>query len=90
MVSLGQEVLSPYSKPDADGEPLYCLPGRAGSRCLTWAMRPGAYLGRVTELILKESPRPSTWSGCTKPTWPKASRPWRWKGTAWPFCLTVR
>ena len=42
MVSLGQEVLSPYSKPDADGEPLFRLPStgtyinaeRAAAACL--------------------------------------------------------
>ena len=58
MVSLGQEVLSPYSKPDADGEPLFRLPGRAGQPLPYLGYAPGAYLGRVTELILKESRTP--------------------------------
>jgi DNA-binding transcriptional LysR family regulator len=30
MLSLGQEVLAPYVKPDADGDPLFRLPGQTG------------------------------------------------------------
>ena len=55
MVSLGQEVLSPYSKADADGQPLFRLPGRVGQPLPYLGYAPGAYLGRMTELILKES-----------------------------------
>ncbi|MNV48335.1 HTH-type transcriptional regulator YjiE [compost metagenome] len=58
MVSLGQEVLSPYSKADADGQPLHRLPGRAGQPLPYLGYAPGAYLGRVTELILKQSQTP--------------------------------
>ncbi len=58
MVSLGQEVLSPYSKADADGQPMYRLPGRAGQPLPYLGYAPGAYLGRVTELILKQSQTP--------------------------------
>jgi DNA-binding transcriptional LysR family regulator len=56
MVTLGQEVLAPYCKPDADGEPLFRLPGRAGQPLPYLGYAPGAYLGRVTDLILKQSP----------------------------------
>lgn len=55
MVTLGQEVLSPYSKVDADGQPVFRLPGRPGYPLPYLGYAPGAYLGRVTELILKES-----------------------------------
>lgn len=55
MVSLGHEVLAPYSKPDADGNPIYVLPGRQGQPLPYLGYAAGAYLGRVTELILKES-----------------------------------
>jgi len=58
MVSLGQEVLSPYSTADADGQPLFRLPGRVGQPLPYLGYAPGAYLGRVTELILKESGTP--------------------------------
>jgi DNA-binding transcriptional LysR family regulator len=44
MVTLGQEVLSPYSRADAQGQPLPYL-----------GYAPGAYLGRVTDLILKQA-----------------------------------
>jgi DNA-binding transcriptional LysR family regulator len=55
MVSLGQEVLSPYCKVDSDGGPLFKLPGRAGQPLPYLGYAPGAYLGRVTDLILKQS-----------------------------------
>jgi DNA-binding transcriptional LysR family regulator len=55
MVTLGQEVLAPYCKADADGEPLFKLPGRAGEPLPYLGYAPGAYLGRVTDLILKQS-----------------------------------
>lgn len=57
-VSLGQEVLSPYSKADADGQPLHRLPGRTGQLLPYLGYAPGAYLGRMTDLILKESGTP--------------------------------
>ena len=55
MVSLGQEVLAPYCKPDADGKPLFCLPGKPGQPLPYLGYAPGAYLSRVTDLILKEA-----------------------------------
>jgi DNA-binding transcriptional LysR family regulator len=55
MVTLGQEVLAPYCKPDAQGEPLFRLPGRAGQPLPYLGYAPGAYLGRVTDLVLKQS-----------------------------------
>jgi DNA-binding transcriptional LysR family regulator len=56
MVSLGQEVMAPYVKADADGAPIYRLPGRAGQPLPYLGYAPGAYLGRIVELILKQSP----------------------------------
>ncbi len=55
MVSLGQEVLAPYVKADADGEPLYRLPGQASQPLPYLGYAPGAYLGRMVDLILKQS-----------------------------------
>ncbi|MDF2464943.1 MAG: transcriptional regulator, LysR family-like protein [Ramlibacter sp.] len=55
MVSLGQEVLAPYCKVDSNGEPMFKLPGRAGQPLPYLGYAPGAYLGRVTDLILKQS-----------------------------------
>lgn len=55
MVSLGQEVMAPYVRADADGAPLYRLPGRAGQPLPYLGYAPGAYLGRIVELILKQS-----------------------------------
>lgn len=56
MVTLGEETLAPYCKADAQGQPLFRLPGRAGQPLPYLGYAPGAYLGRVTDLILKQSP----------------------------------
>lgn len=55
-VVLGEETMAPYCKPDADGNPQFRLPGRAGQPLPYLGYAPGAYLGRVTELILKQAP----------------------------------
>jgi LysR family transcriptional regulator, hypochlorite-specific transcription factor HypT len=55
MVTLGEEVLSPYCKADSNGEPLFKLPGRAAQPLPYLGYAPGAYLGRVTDLILQQS-----------------------------------
>ena len=55
MVTLGQEVLSPYSRADADGQPLFRMPGTPGQPLPYLGYAPGAYLGRVTDLILKQA-----------------------------------
>ncbi len=58
MASLGEETIAPYSKPDADGEPLFALPGRAGQPLPYLGYAPGAYLGQMVDLILKQSTIP--------------------------------
>jgi DNA-binding transcriptional LysR family regulator len=55
MVTLGTETLAPWCKPDAHGEPLFRLPGRPTHPLPYLGYAPGAYLGRVTDLLLKES-----------------------------------
>jgi DNA-binding transcriptional LysR family regulator len=55
LVTLGQETLAPYCKADSHGEPLFKLPGRPGHPLPYLGYAPGAYLGRVTELILKQA-----------------------------------
>ncbi len=58
VLTLGQETLAPYVRPGLDGRPLYTLPGSAAEPLPYLGYAPGAYLGRVAELILKESPVP--------------------------------
>ena len=58
MVSLGRELLAPFVRADADGQPLYSLPGRAGQPLPYLGYAPGAYLGRIVDLILKQSSVP--------------------------------
>ena len=55
MVSLGEEVIAPFVKPDSDGAPLFSLPGRAGHLLPYLGYAPGAYLGQMVDLILKQS-----------------------------------
>ena len=55
MLTLGQELLAPYVKPAADGKPLHALPGQAGQPLPYLGYAPGAYLGRVVDLLLKQS-----------------------------------
>ena len=55
MVTLGQETLAPYCRADGEGQPMYRLPGRPGHPLPYLGYAPGAYLGRVTELILKQA-----------------------------------
>jgi len=76
MVSLGEETVAPYALADANGQPLFQLPGRARCcRCPTWAMRPGAYLGLMVETDSEgvarcHAPGPAS----MRPTWPKDSK----------------
>jgi DNA-binding transcriptional LysR family regulator len=58
MVSLGEEVVAPYVKPGPDGAPLYVLPGKVGQPLPYLAYAPGAYLGQMVDLILKQSAMP--------------------------------
>ena len=55
MLTLGQEVLAPYVKPAADGAPLFALPGQAAQPLPYLGYAPGAYLGRVVDMLLKQS-----------------------------------
>ena len=55
MLTLGQELLAPYVKPAADGKPLYALPGQAGQPLPYLGYAPGAYLGRMVDMLLKRS-----------------------------------
>ena len=58
MVSLGEEVIAPYVKPDAHGNPLFELPGKASRPLPYLAYAQGAYLGQMVELILKRCVAP--------------------------------
>jgi LysR family transcriptional regulator, hypochlorite-specific transcription factor HypT len=55
MVVLGEELLTPYVAPGADGAPLYVLPGQASHPLPYLGYAPAAYLGRMVEFMLKQS-----------------------------------
>ncbi|MBK9441529.1 MAG: LysR family transcriptional regulator [Comamonadaceae bacterium] len=58
MVSLGEEIVAPYVRPDGQGNPLYLLPGKAGRPLPYLGYAQGAYLGQMVELILKRCSAP--------------------------------
>ncbi|MBM3387259.1 MAG: LysR family transcriptional regulator [Betaproteobacteria bacterium] len=58
MLTLGEEVLVPCVKPQADGSPLYALPGHPQRPLPYLGYAPGAYLGGVTDAILKQAETP--------------------------------
>ncbi|GAA3983166.1 LysR substrate-binding domain-containing protein [Comamonas faecalis] len=58
MVSLGEESLAPYSVPAGEGRPRFVLPGRADALLPYLGYAPGAYLGRLTDLILQQASAP--------------------------------
>lgn len=55
MLVLGRETLAPFSCPDAQGRPLFTLPGAPRQRIPFLNYAPGAYLARMVDLILKNS-----------------------------------
>lgn len=58
MVSLGEESLAPYAKPDDHGRPIFELPGKPGRPLPYLGYAQGAYLGQMVDLILKRCSAP--------------------------------
>ena len=58
MLSLGHETLAPYAKADADGQPMFRLPGTARQPVPFLSYAPGAYMARMVEQIIKHAPSP--------------------------------
>ena len=57
-VSLGSEIIAPFSQADSQGQPIFSLPGRAATPLPYLGYAPGAYLGRVVDVILKSAALP--------------------------------
>jgi DNA-binding transcriptional LysR family regulator len=55
MLSLGQETLAPYAKPDTEGRPQFRLPGAHGERVPFLSYASSAYMARLVEVILKQA-----------------------------------
>jgi DNA-binding transcriptional LysR family regulator len=55
MVVLGHEVLAPYAPTRPDGRALFSLPGLAAKPLPYLGYAPGAYLGDITDWILKQA-----------------------------------
>ena len=73
MVTLGQEVLSPYCKPDAERRAAVQAAGPRGPA----PALPGLRAGRLPGAGDRPDPQAvehgrSTWTGSTRPTWPRA------------------
>jgi LysR family transcriptional regulator, hypochlorite-specific transcription factor HypT len=59
MLTLGQETLAPFSRADADGRPLWRLPGSASAKLPFLSFAAGAYMARLVEHIVKTAPQPA-------------------------------
>jgi DNA-binding transcriptional LysR family regulator len=55
MVVLGHEVIAPYVQSTPDGRAVFSLPGHAARPLPYLGYAPGAYLGGVTDWILKQA-----------------------------------
>jgi DNA-binding transcriptional LysR family regulator len=55
MLTLGSETLAPFSRADADGRPVWRLPGSAAAKLPYLSYAAGAYMARLVEHILKEA-----------------------------------
>ena len=58
MVVLGHEVIAPFAQPGPDGSSRFLLPGSATRPLPYLGYAPGAYLGAVTDGILKQARQP--------------------------------
>ena len=58
MVSLGEEIVAPYSRANGHGEPQFLLPGRMDAPLPYLGYAPGAYLGLMVDQILKDARNP--------------------------------
>jgi DNA-binding transcriptional LysR family regulator len=56
MLVLGTERLSPYSVPDSTGRPVFRLPGSDKKPVPFLSYTPNAFLGRMVDMLLSESP----------------------------------
>ena len=56
MLSLGRETLAAYAKADENGKPMFELPGSPRERVPFLSYASAAYLGRLVEQIVKQSP----------------------------------
>ena len=56
MVVLGTETIAPFSRTDSEGRALFTLPGSDHKKIPYLSYTPQAYLGRMVELILQQSP----------------------------------
>ncbi|MCX8098232.1 MAG: LysR substrate-binding domain-containing protein [Casimicrobiaceae bacterium] len=56
VIVLGSETIAPFAKADGDGRPLHLLPGSEHRKIPYLSYTPAAYLGRMVELILQQSP----------------------------------
>jgi DNA-binding transcriptional LysR family regulator len=58
MMSLGRETLAAFAKPDEAGQPMFRLPAAPGVQVPFLSYASGAYLGRLVEVIIKQSTAP--------------------------------
>ena len=57
MLTLGHETISAFSRSNEAGRPIYALPGKPEAPLPFLSYSPSAYMGRMVELILQQSPQ---------------------------------
>lgn len=59
MLSLGQETIAPFARADAQGEPIFRLPGSPQRRVPFLAFAVGAYMAQLVSQILRQAGTPT-------------------------------
>jgi LysR family transcriptional regulator, hypochlorite-specific transcription factor HypT len=59
MLSLGEETIAPFARADAQGEPIFRLPGSPQRRVPFLAFAVGAYMAQLVSQILKQAATPT-------------------------------
>ncbi len=57
-IVLGEEIVSPWSRPLPDGTPMHALPGRPGQPLPYLGYAAGVYLGLLVDHLIQQSPVP--------------------------------
>ncbi|WP_374434795.1 LysR substrate-binding domain-containing protein [Inhella sp.] len=58
MLSVGNDTLAAFARPDPEGQAMFRLPGHKGQKIPFLAYAEGAYLGRLVEIIVKDAGMP--------------------------------
>lgn len=90
MLVLGTERLSPFSKPDVSGRPVYKLTPTARKPIAYLSYTPNAFLGRMVDVLLENSPVAPLLDKCYETDMAEALKVMALAGTVLRSCPRVR